>query len=39
MPFDNDSVLEQIYENLSEELGREPTSDEVEERFQEMGEI
>lgn len=39
MPFDNDSVLEQIKENLSEELGREPTSDEVEERFQEMGEI
>ena len=37
MPYDNDSVLEQIYENLSEELGRKPTSDEVEERFQEMG--
>jgi len=38
MPFDNDSVLEQIKENLSEELGREPTSDEVKERF-EKGEI
>jgi hypothetical protein len=39
MPYDNDSIYEQIYENLSEELGREPTSDEVEERFQKMGEI
>jgi len=37
MPFDNDSILEQIQENLSEELDHEPTSDEVEERFQEMG--
>ena len=39
MPYDNDSVLEQIYENLSEELGRKPTSDEGEERFQQMGGI
>ena len=39
MPYDNDSVLEQIYENLSEELGRKPTPDEVEKRFQKMGEI
>ncbi len=34
--YDNDSILEQIQENLSEELGREATSDEVEGRFQEM---
>ena len=39
MPYDNDSIYEQIYENLSEELGRKPTSDEVEKRFKEMGEI
>jgi hypothetical protein len=39
MPYDNDSVLEQIKENLSEELGREATSDEVEERLKQMGEI
>jgi|TARA_R100000479_G_scaffold146927_1_gene82383 hypothetical protein len=37
--YDNDSILEQIQENLSEELDHEPTSEEVEERFQEMGEI
>jgi hypothetical protein len=36
--YDNDSILEQIQENLSEELDHEPTSDEVEERF-EKGEI
>jgi len=35
--YDNDSILEQIQENLSEELDHEPTSEEVEERFQEMG--
>ena len=39
MPYDNDSIYEQIYENLFEELGRKPTSDEVEKRFQKMGEI
>ena len=37
--YDNDSILEQIQENLSEELDHEPTSEEVEERFQEMGDI
>ena len=35
--YDNDSILEQIQENLSEELDHPPTSEEVEERFQEMG--
>ena len=35
--YDNDSILEQIQENLSEELDHEPTSEEIEERFQEMG--
>ena len=35
--YDNDSILEQIQENLSEELDHEPTSEEVEESFQEMG--
>ena len=34
--YDNDSILEQIQENLSEELDHEPTSEEVEERFQEI---
>lgn len=32
--YDNDSILEQIKENLSEELDHEPTSEEVEERFE-----
>ena len=34
--YDNDSILEQIQENLSEELDHEATSEEVEERFQEI---
>ena len=34
--YDNDSILEQIQENLSEELDHEPTSEEVEERFHDI---
>ena len=37
--YDNDSIKEQIQENLSEELDHPPTSEQVEERFQEMGGI
>jgi len=35
--YDNDSIKEQIQENLSEELDHPPTSEQVEERFQKMG--
>ena len=34
MEDDDDSDYDELYENLKEELGREPSEDEINERFE-----